>query len=68
MTHLIALLVLTFFAYVRCALRWVPVVWVCTAIVFAIAAPPDARGGWVFGLTFLAVVVALVRFLSRSRR
>ncbi|MBD1318327.1 sensor histidine kinase [Gordonia hankookensis] len=67
-THLIALLVLTFFAYVRCALRWVPVVWVCTAIVFAIAAPPDARGGWVFGLTFLAVVVALVRFLSRSRR
>ncbi|MYR05023.1 sensor histidine kinase [Gordonia sp. SID5947] len=67
-THLIALLVLTFFAYVRCSLRWIPVIWVCTAIVFAIAAPPGARAGWVFGLTFLAVVVALMRFLTRSRR
>ncbi|AZG48826.1 sensor histidine kinase [Gordonia insulae] len=67
-THLIELLVLTFFAYLRCGLRWIPVVWVSTSIVLAIAAPADARGGWVFGLTFLAVVVALLRFLLRSRR
>lgn len=67
-THIIALLVLTVFAYLRCALRWLPVVWVSTSLVFFIAAPTDQRGGWVFGLTFLAVVIALVRFLAQSRR
>lgn len=67
-TQIISLLVLTFFAYARCSWRWIPVVWVSTAIVFALAAPPEARGGWVFGLTFMAVIVALVRILVRSRR
>ncbi|MCX2964679.1 sensor histidine kinase [Gordonia aquimaris] len=66
--HIISLLVLTFAAYLRCTLRWIPVVWVSTCIVFVLAAPADARGGWVFGLTFGAVVVALIRVLARSRR
>ncbi|MEE3852665.1 histidine kinase [Gordonia sp. LSe1-13] len=67
-THIISLLVLTFFAYLRCSLRWVPVVWVSTVIVFVLAAPAEARAGWAFGLTVLAVVVALLRILLNSRR
>ncbi|MFW0786735.1 histidine kinase [Gordonia sp. CPCC 206044] len=67
-THLIVLLVLTFFAYLRGPLRLLPVVWLCTALVVYLSAPADARVGWVFGLTFLAVVVALIRFLAATRR
>lgn len=67
-THVISLLVLTCAAYLRCSWRWIPVVWVSTSIVFAVAAPADARGGWVFGLTFGAVVIALIRVLVNSRR
>ncbi|WP_439029420.1 sensor histidine kinase [Gordonia terrae] len=67
-THLIELLVLTFMAFLRCPLRWIPVVWASTSIVMAFAVQPSARIGWVFGISVLAVVVALLRGLMASRR
>ncbi|MGC5246891.1 sensor histidine kinase [Gordonia sp. DT219] len=67
-THIISFLILTFMAYLRCPLRLLAPVWICSSVVFALAAPPDARAGWVVGLTFLAVVVALLRGLLASRR
>ena len=44
-THLIELLVLTFMAFLKCPLRWIPVVWVSTSIVIAFAVQPTARVG-----------------------
>ena len=67
-THLIELLVLTFMAFLKCPLRWIPVVWVSTSIVIAFAVQPTARVGWVFGISVLAVLVALLRGLMASRR
>lgn len=67
-THLIALLVLTFMAYLRCPLWLLAPVWAATAAVMAVIAPEEARDGWVFGLTSLVVIVALVRVLLGTRR
>ncbi|OPX14573.1 histidine kinase [Gordonia sp. i37] len=67
-THIIAFLILTFMAYLRCPLRLLAPVWICASLVMAFAAPPGARVGWVVGLTFMAVVVALLRGLLTSRR
>nr|WP_157226441.1 histidine kinase [Gordonia soli] len=67
-THLIVLLVLTTCTYLRGPLTWLPVVWVSTCLVIYFAAPGNDGLGWAFGLTFLAIVVALIRFLVRSRR
>ncbi|MCR5977030.1 sensor histidine kinase [Gordonia jinghuaiqii] len=67
-THFIEVLVLTFMAFLRCPLRWVPVVWVSTGLVVAYAVQPTARVGWIVGISVLAVVVALLRGLMASRR
>ncbi|MGW5523210.1 sensor histidine kinase [Gordonia sp. NPDC003950] len=67
-TQIIALLVLTFVAYLRCPLRYLAPVWLVSAAAFALAAPPTVRVGWVFGVTSMAVVVALLRGLLSSRR
>ncbi|MXP20908.1 sensor histidine kinase [Gordonia sp. HNM0687] len=67
-THIISLVVLTFAACLRCPLRWIPVVWISTSIVFVLGAPADARAGWAFGLAFGAVVIGLIRILASSRR
>lgn len=66
--HLIVLLVVTFCALARGPLRWLPVIWLATAVVLFTVAPPEARAGWVFGISVMAVVVALMRALVRSRR
>lgn len=67
-THIISLLILTFMAYLRCPLRLLVGVWICSSVVMALAAPPEARGGWVVGLTAMAIVAALLRGLLVSRR
>ncbi|MBD0024180.1 sensor histidine kinase [Gordonia pseudamarae] len=63
--HIIELLVLTFFVFARGPLRSLPLVWICTVVIFVLVAPAEARVGWAVGLTFLAVVTALVRGLLR---
>lgn len=67
-THIIAILVLSFMAALRCPLRWLPVIWLASTLVTAHSAPDDQRPGWIFGLTFAAVVIALLRGLLASRR
>lgn len=67
-THLIVLLVLTVMSFVRCPLRYLPLVWACATLVVVLAAPSEAKGGWAFGLTSAAVVIALLRGLLASRR
>lgn len=63
--HIIALLVLTFFALSRGPLVRLPLVWLCTVAIFVLTAPDDGKVGWAVGLTFLAVVTALIRGLLR---
>lgn len=67
-THLIAFLVLTFMSFLRCPLRLLAPWWLCAVAVIVLVAPHDQRVGWAFGLTSLAVVVALLRGLLASRR
>lgn len=67
-THIIAILVLSFMAALRCPLRWLPVIWLASTLVMTNSAPDDQRPGWIFGLTFGAIVIALVRGLLASRR
>lgn len=67
-THFIELLVLTAFAFLRCPPGWIPVVWASTSLVVALGVQPEARIGWVFGISVLAVVVGLLRGLLASRR
>lgn len=67
-THIIAMLVLSFMAALRCPLRWLPVIWLASTLVLVNAAPDDQRPGWIFGLTSGAVVIALLRGLLASRR
>ena len=66
-THIIALLVLSFMAAVRSPLRWLPVIWLASTLVVVNAAPEPYRPGWIFGLTFGAIVIALLRGLLASR-
>ena len=67
-THIIAILVLSFMAALRCPLRWLPVIWLASTLVMVDSAPDDQRPGWIFGLTFGAIVIALLRGLLASRR
>lgn len=67
-THIIVLLVLTFFAFLRSPLRWVPGVWFATCVVFWVGAPGSDGVGWAFGLTSLAILVVVSRALLAARR
>ncbi|GAA1480964.1 hypothetical protein GCM10009624_14040 [Gordonia sinesedis] len=67
-THLIVLLVLSVMSFLRCPLRYLPLVWACATLVVVLAAPSEGKAGWAFGLTSAAVVVALLRGLVASRR
>ncbi|NDK91352.1 two-component sensor histidine kinase [Gordonia desulfuricans] len=67
-THIIAFLILTFMAFLRCPLRLLLPWWVCSVAVMVLSAPAEARFGWAFGLTALAVVTGLLRGLLFSRR
>ena len=66
--HIIALVVLTF-----CAVLWVPLpstagIWLGTAVMLWLVAPADQRGGWIFGLTVMTIVVVGLRYLLRTRQ
>lgn len=67
-THLIVLLVLSVMSFLRCPLRYLPLIWACATLVVVLAAPSEGKAGWAFGLTSAAVVVALLRGLVASRR
>lgn len=66
-THIIAFLVLTFMAYLRCPLQLLVPVWLGASAVMAVSSPADARVGWFVGLTSLMVMVALLRGLLGTR-
>ena len=65
--HIIELLVLTFFVFARGPLRSLPLVWICTVVIFVLVAPAEARVGWAVGLTFLAVVTALAHVIVTEK-
>ena len=67
-THLIAFLILTFMSYMRCPFRLLAAWWLCSVAVMMVIAPPDARVGWSFGLSAMAVVALLLRGLLNSRQ
>ncbi|MEH3156821.1 MAG: histidine kinase [Gordonia paraffinivorans] len=66
--HIIVLLVLAAMTFLRGPLRLAPLWWAATCAVFAVSAPPEARAGWVAGVTVLAIVCGLLRAVVRSRR
>ncbi|MDL9935600.1 histidine kinase [Gordonia sp. ABSL1-1] len=66
--HLIALLVLSFLAALRCRLQFLPVVWAVSSIVIGLAVTPAARNGWVFALTLVSILIGVWRVMAGSRR
>ncbi len=67
-THIIEIVVLAAMVCLRGPIKWIPLYWLCTCAVFVLAAPPEARAGWMVGFTMLFVIVGLLRVLFRSRR
>ncbi|MDF0586093.1 histidine kinase [Tsukamurella sp. 8F] len=65
--HIIVLLVLTFFMYVRRPVAEALGAWAATCMLFYWCAEPGTGGGWVAGLSAMLVVSMLLRLVLASR-